>query len=788
MAKSEAVSLQDVLARLDGVRQRGDNYSAKCPAHEDNRASLSVTEDDRGVTFKCFAGCEYKAIARALGFEPSQLFRQDHSEASIHVNGKKPRLGKIVATYDYLDAEGELKYQVVRYEPKDFRQRRPDGKGGWLWNLDGVQRVLYRLQKVQQAVKASHTVFLVEGEKDVHALENWKAVATTNASGANKWDASYERALIGAKLVLIPDNDEAGLQHMRRVARALHGKAESIRILELPGLPEKGDFSDWIAAGGTPDEFRELLRKTPFWTPEESGALPEIEVTDRPLRSVSRDAMYALELSNVPPRLFVRVGSLVRVKRDEKGRAIVEPVGLPHVRGYLTRAADFVSITKNGPRHENPPDAVVADVLAMGDWPMPALSGITEMPVFRPDGTIVSQPGYDAATGMFYAPAGNLAFPPIPDTPTTQDVSAALSLLDEVFGELPYVDQPSRANSWASVLTPILRPVIKGRVPLALINAPQAGTGKSTFAELVCILGTGREGALMTAPVKEEEWSKKLTATFMEGAAIIVIDNVEGLLVSPALAAALTMAVWKDRVLGFSRTVEVPIECTWIATGNNVELGGDLPRRCYPINLDARVAQPWKRTGYKHPHPQTWALANRGRLVAAALTVARYWFASGCPAANVPSMGGYEEWSRILGCVLAAAGIEGFLANLEEMYSQTNPTSGQWEGFLEAWRAVYGKNGKRVAEVVADLRSTMSQFGSMTEIDTAMIALREAIPDDLNIEIEGSVDATKKRLGKALSRKVGVRHGEDQLHVRRMAPDSDAKVERWAVWNATEGC
>jgi hypothetical protein len=753
-----------------------------------------VGEGEKGILLHCHVGCDLEAICRALHLEVGQLFYDQHEPLKINLNGagkkkatdeEKPPSdkGRIVAIYDYTDAEGTLLFQVVRKEPKRFLQRQPNPEGkGHIWNLTGVQKVLYRLQKVQQAVKASHTVFLVEGEKDVHALEGWKACATTNAGGADKWDPSYERALIGAKLVLIPDNDEAGLQHMRRVARALHGKAESIRILELPGLPEKGDVSDWIAAGGTYDEFRELVRKTPIWTPEESGALPEIEVSDRALRNVAKDAMHALEVSNVPPWLFVRVGSLVRVKRDEKGRAIVEPVGIPHVRGYLTRAADFVSITKNGPRHENPPDAVVADVLAMGDWPMPALSGITEMPVFRPDGTIVSQPGYDATTGMFYAPAGNLAFPPIPDKPTAEDVAAALALLGEVFGELPYTDQASRANAWAAVLTPILRSVIKGRVPLALINAPQAGTGKSTFAELVCILGTGREGALMTAPVKEEEWSKKLTATFMEGAAIIVIDNVEGLLVSAALAAALTMAVWKDRVLGFSRTVEVPIECSWLATGNNVELGGDLPRRCYPINLDARVAQPWKRTGYKHPHPQTWALANRGRLVAAALTIARYWFASGCPTASVPSMGGYEEWSRILGCVLAAAGIEGFLTNLEEMYSQANPSAGQWEAFLDAWHECYGNARKRLAEVAANLQSTVSKFSAMSgEIEPAFVRLREAIPDDLNIDIEGSADSLKKKLGKALSRKVGVRHGDRQIHVRKTT-DAHAKTELWCVW------
>ena len=788
------MTVSDFLARLTDVRKHGNYWKARCPGHEDDHASLSVAEGRKGIVAKCHAGCAIQDILAEMGLSTADLF----SESLAHSrNGTRPdegteagrrvaeaapprkveALGTVRASYDYVDAEGALLYQVLRFDPKAFRQRRPspDGKG-WLWDMRGIQRVLYHLPRVREGVARKRPIFVVEGEKDVHTLEKWNLYATTNAGGANKWDADYDRALIGARVVLVPDNDEAGRKHARRIAKRLQGKAD-VKILFLPGLPEKGDVSDWVSTGGTFDEFVRLVRETPDWAAEPDGSLPEIEVKNRPLREMTDDAMRALAAKNTPPILFIRAGRLVRVFPDERGRSVIETLTIDHVRGYLSLAADFLW---NGASHKNPPDAVVGGVRSMGGWQMPRLEGVTETPVMRPDGSVLANSGYDADTRLVYAPADNLALPPIPQSPSRDDVQAAFSLLGEVFGELPYVDQPSRANAWAAVLTPFLRPVIKGRVPLALINAPQAGTGKSTFAELVCILGTGREGALMTAASKEEEWKKSLTATFMEGATIIVIDNIEGVLTSPSLAGALTMAVWKDRVLGASTMVELPIQCTWIATGNNVALGGDLPRRCYPINLDARVAQPWKRVGYKHPHPQTWALANRGKLVAAGLTIARFWFAQGCPTAQVPSMGGYEEWSHVLGCTLAASGIDGFLENLEEMYARTDPTVGQWEDFLRTWREIYGENSKRVAEVVSDLRSTLTQFGALAGPDPALVRLREAIPDDLSIEVEGSVDILKKRLGKALSRKLGVRHGEDELHLKKVT-DGHAKVERWSV-------
>ena len=137
----------------------------------------------------------------------------------------------------------------MRFEPKDFKQRRRGPGETWVWKLGDVPRVLYQLPEIVNAPKET-TRWIAEGEKDVETLREHELFATTNACGAGKWKGDYNEALRGRPVVILPDNDEPGRKHARQVATALSGIAASVKILELPGLPEKGDVSDWFAAGG----------------------------------------------------------------------------------------------------------------------------------------------------------------------------------------------------------------------------------------------------------------------------------------------------------------------------------------------------------------------------------------------------------------------------------------------------------------------------------------------------------------------------------------------------------
>ncbi len=195
----------------------------------------------------------------------------------------KPSHGRQVATYDYHDETGDLLFQVVRFEPKDFRQRRPDGNGGWTWKTAGVRKVLFQLRAVLEAVAAGRSVYVVEGEKAAQELAAINLDATCSPGGAGKWRADYNAALAGADVVILPDNDPQavdkvtghprwhpdgrpvlpGQDHAAEVAGHLVGVAARVRVLMLPGLPEKGDVVDWLAAGGTWEGLETLVEDAP---------------------------------------------------------------------------------------------------------------------------------------------------------------------------------------------------------------------------------------------------------------------------------------------------------------------------------------------------------------------------------------------------------------------------------------------------------------------------------------------------------------------------------------------
>jgi len=230
----------------------------------------------------CHAGCEVGAVVDALGLEMTDLFPE----------GEKPKAGKkkprIVTTYPYVNEAGQLEYEVVRYEPKGFRQRRPDpkGKDGWSWNLNGCRRVLYRLPEVIDAIHTGTRIFLPEGEKDVDNLRAVGFRATTHAGGAKNWKPDcYVETLRGARVVVLPDGDEPGRAHGREVAQSLRGVAADVRVLNL-GRQGVKDVSDWFAAGGTREQLEQLAAEAP--TADALAALDGAELLDTVARFIRR--------------------------------------------------------------------------------------------------------------------------------------------------------------------------------------------------------------------------------------------------------------------------------------------------------------------------------------------------------------------------------------------------------------------------------------------------------------------------------------------------------------------
>lgn len=263
---------ESIAQRCKQARPTGNGFQACCPAHDDDSPSLTITPANDRVLIHCHAGCEPGAIMAKLGSTLVDLF----APFSARSNGHK----RIVAVYDYFDAHGALVSQTVRYDPKDFRQRRPDpaNHGEWFWNLNGIEPVPYHLPQVLEAVQREETIYVCEGEKDADNLQSLGLTATCNPMGAGKWRKSYSEQLRRAAVAIVSDNDKAGRQHAARVAMALHGIAVSVKVIELPGLPEKGDISDWLQAGGTREQLEALGQGTPPWQPTAASAADRPEI------------------------------------------------------------------------------------------------------------------------------------------------------------------------------------------------------------------------------------------------------------------------------------------------------------------------------------------------------------------------------------------------------------------------------------------------------------------------------------------------------------------------------
>lgn len=280
------MSLQKVIDATDAKRN-GNGWKAKCLAHDDNKPSLSINEGDDGrVLVKCHAGCRTEDVVTAAGLTMADLMPESsHSETESdprrearpsYTEDKIPR--RIVATHDYTDEQGKLLFQSVRYEPKDFRQRRPDGRGGWVWSLKGVERVLYALPRLAEAAVDSF-VFMPEGEKDADRINAEGGIATTTSGGAKNSHHTDLSRLDGLNVVLLADNDKPGIERCEAIAARLKGKAASVRVVAFPDLPEGGDVSDWLDQGRDLEDLVRLAEQTPEWGP---GSLETVSSEDQP--------------------------------------------------------------------------------------------------------------------------------------------------------------------------------------------------------------------------------------------------------------------------------------------------------------------------------------------------------------------------------------------------------------------------------------------------------------------------------------------------------------------------
>ena len=355
------------------------------------------------------------------------------------------------------------------------------------------------------------------------------------------------------------------------------------------------------------------------------------------------------------PDLFQRAGLLVQVMRPDQppgGRraeaplkpAIVKPVAEARLREIAARSCAFVKPGATGPRPAHPPRWAMRALLGRGTWPgLPVLEGVVESPVLRADGSVLQQPGYDAASGLLYLPGTD--FEPVPESPSRRQLDTALTDLQQVVCDFPFRNEAHLSAWLSSMLTPLARPAFQGPSPLNLIDANVRGSGKSLLADVVSTLLTGSSAPRMSYSQDEDEIRKQITGLALQATRLVLIDNVSGVFGSPTLDRALTAETWRDRLLGGNEQVSVPLEVTWYATGNNIALRGDTPRRCLHIRLESPRQHPEHRTDFRHPRLLAWLLRQRRRLLPAALTLLRAYAAAGAPAQGLAGWGSFDGWS-----------------------------------------------------------------------------------------------------------------------------------------------
>lgn len=675
-----------VYQKLEGLKPSGNGWiAAKCPFHDDSNPSFAF-EKSTG-NWKCHAGCgegnvfDFRGRVDGLQFPDSMFALGDELGISRPVNPSGQK-----TTYDYLNKEGKILFQVVKSPGKKFWQRRLNRSGKWVKNLKGVQRVLYRLPGLM--TRPDETVYIVEGEKDADRLHELGLLATTNPGGAGKWKPEYNDPLTGRDVVILPDNDAPGRAHAAQVAVSLREKSKSVRIVELPDLPDKGDVSDWLDAGGERDKLEVLTTQIePVPDSEEPvvvGGLPVIELHDRPLREVLDDAWSAILSVNDPPAVFNSAGQLARL-RDLGNGLQIEFLKREAVTGLLARSADWIRTKGTGSQNTKPPKEA-ADELVFSPHPdLPALDSVIRTPVFDRDWRLLTEQGYHLEARVWLELSDEFGDLEIPVRPSQEEVEAAMSLLlDDLLVDFPFTSDSDRTHAVAAILLPFTRRMFKGPAPIHLIEAPVPGSGKSLLAEMIGIIALGIVPGSTTLTRNEEESRKKLTAILATGPLVVTIDNIEGGLWSSQFASAITATRWEDRLLGKTQMVTFPNRALWLVSGNNPKLSMEIARRCIRIRINPREEMPWLRTGFTHDPIREWVVANRVELVRAILILIQSWIAAGSPFSD-QILGSFESWSRHLGGMLEHLGMGGFLGDTEEFYAAADPETEEWRAFILLW-------------------------------------------------------------------------------------------------------
>jgi hypothetical protein len=646
--------------------------------------------------------------------------------------------------------------RIVKYESPRGRPSAPYFPPGALAALSDPTKPLWIVEGEKKSLAATQTGFPCVGLVGVYG---WQRKRPRGAGGKPKGGRRLVPLLAGVAwqgrtVFICFDSDAATNDSVRwaewHLAEALNAAGADVKIVRLPegpacpdGKAAKVGVDDFLVAHG-PEALRHLAAQAQAPTQPEDRR-PEIQLSVEEHRAVE-EAVEALAEGD--PGLYQRGGLLVHAVRPPparegdrvraSGALRIEPVPSANLRNRLTRVARFTTWKKKKLVRARPAAWLVEGVVSAGEWPgVRPLEAVTESPVLRPDGSVLDAPGYDAATGLLYEPAGR--FPPLPRSPTLDDARRAVGELLVVVEDFPFAG-PVYCSAWlAALLTTLARFAFTGPSPFFLADANVRGAGKGLQLDCIALIDTGREFARASYTRDDDEMRKVITALALSGERMVNLDNLAGLVGGPALDAALTATEWQGRVLGRSETPRLPLLLTWHGSGNNVMLRADTARRTCQIRLSSPHERPEERAGFRHPDLLGWVRRERGRLLCAALTVLSAYCRAGRPDQHLKPWGSYEGWTALVRGAVVWSGL---------------PDPGEA-------RMTMAKGADREANTLAGLLAGWQEL----DPDGRGLTVRQAL-EMLNAEAQGKYPTMRGVLAEVFDLKAGQLPGSGALGIR----------------------
>jgi putative DNA primase/helicase len=352
-------------------------------------------------------------------------------------------------------------------------------------------------------------------------------------------------------------------------------------------------------------------------------------------------------------------------------------------------------------RNVDPPPDVAKVILARaGEWGFPAVVGITSTPTMRADGTVLSDVGYDKQTGLILFEPPEM--PEIPDQPTRDDALAALAVLCGLLAEVPFVDEASRSVVLSALITPSVRAALPA-APMHVFTSPTAGTGKSYLVDIISSVYSGMPCPVIGKGESSGELEKRLNTSLVAGHPMVSIDNVNGELGGDFLCHAIERPMTDIRILGRTQHARIQNTVTLFATGNNLRLVGDVTRRSLLASIDAKVERPEMRE-FKS-NPVATVMANRGRYIAAALTIVKAHMVAGSPSPRASmQIGGFQKWSDLVRSALIWLGREDPVKTMDRA-RDNDPELETLQNVLSAIGSEFGF-GPEAARTAAEMIAT----------------------------------------------------------------------------------